>query len=87
MDYSPPGPSVHRIFQARILEWVPVFPPGDLSDPGIEPMSPSLAGRSLITEPPGKSRNSSTCSIINVRNLFKSAHHSQGKEPSLLKNH
>ena len=22
MDYSPPGPSVHRIFQARILEWV-----------------------------------------------------------------
>ena len=22
MDYSPPGASVHRIFQARILEWV-----------------------------------------------------------------
>ena len=21
MDYSPPGPSVHGIFQARILEW------------------------------------------------------------------
>ena len=25
MDYSPPGSSVHRIFQARILEWVAVF--------------------------------------------------------------
>ena len=25
MDYSPPGSSVHRIFQARILEWVAIF--------------------------------------------------------------
>ena len=24
MDYSPPGFSVHGIFQARILEWVPI---------------------------------------------------------------
>ena len=32
------------------------FPlPGDLSDPGIEPMFPTLAGRFFITEPPGKS--------------------------------
>ena len=31
------------------------FPsPGDLSDPGIEPMSPALAGRSFTTEAPGK---------------------------------
>ena len=22
MDYSPPGPSVHGIFQARTLEWI-----------------------------------------------------------------
>jgi len=35
MDYSPPGSSVHGIFQARILEWVAVpfsrgsSPPGD----------------------------------------------------------
>ena len=35
MDYSPPGPSVHKIFQARILEWVAMLssrgssPPGD----------------------------------------------------------
>ena len=25
MDCSPPGSSVHGIFQARILEWVPIF--------------------------------------------------------------
>jgi len=24
MDCSPPGPSVHRIFQARVLEWVAI---------------------------------------------------------------
>ena len=24
MDYSPPGPSVHRVLQARILEWVAI---------------------------------------------------------------
>ena len=29
--------------------------PGDLSDPGIEPVSPVLAGGFFIIEPPGKS--------------------------------
>ena len=29
-------------------------PPGDLPDPGIEPMSPALAGGFFTTEPPGK---------------------------------
>ena len=29
------------------------FPsPGDLTDPGIEPMSPALAGRFFTTDPP-----------------------------------
>ena len=32
------------------------FPsPGDLLNPGIEPVSPVLAGRFFTTEPPGKS--------------------------------
>ena len=35
MDCSPPGSSVHGIFQARILEWVPIAYSGDLPDPGI----------------------------------------------------
>ena len=37
MDRNPPGSSVHGIYQARILAWVPVPSPGDLPDPGIEP--------------------------------------------------
>ena len=40
VDCSPPGSSVHGIVQARTLEWLPFPPPGDLSDPGIEPASP-----------------------------------------------
>ena len=41
MDCSLPGSSVHGILQARILEWLSCSPPGDLSDPGIEPTSPA----------------------------------------------
>ena len=48
MDYSPPGSSIHGILQARILE-LPHPPPGDLPDPGIEPMSPALAGGFFTT--------------------------------------
>ena len=36
MDGSPPDASVHGIFQARILEWVPFPPSGDLPHPGIK---------------------------------------------------
>ena len=35
MDCSWPGPSIHGIFQAWILEWVPFSFPGDLPDPGL----------------------------------------------------
>ena len=31
---------------------LPIAAPGDLSDPGIEPTSPALAGRYFATEPP-----------------------------------
>ena len=31
---------------------MPFLPPGDLSDPGIEPASPALADRFFTTEPP-----------------------------------
>ena len=94
LDCSPPGSSVHGIFQARILEWVdypfsrgssqprdrtqvsctagsfftswvtreaqeywsglPISSPADLSDPEIEPESPTLQEDSLPTELSGK---------------------------------
>ena len=36
MDCSLPGSSVLGIFQARILQWLPLPPLGDLPNPGIE---------------------------------------------------
>ena len=39
---SLPGSSVHRILQARILEWVAIPFCGDLPYPGIKPRSPTL---------------------------------------------
>ena len=52
MDCSPLGSSVHGILQGRILEWVAMPSPGDLSNPGIKHASftsPSLGGRFLTT--------------------------------------
>ena len=54
MDCSPPGSSVHGIFQARILEWVAISSSRNRPDLGIQPMSPALQADSLPYEPTGK---------------------------------
>ena len=60
MDCSPPGSSVHRISQARTLEWVAISFSRGASHPGIELTSPALADRFFTTEPPGKVRENSS---------------------------
>ena len=76
MVCSPPGPSVHRILQARIMESVAMPSSRDLLDPGMEPislMSPALAGGFFTTratwQVPVRSLEEgvtcpSTCSIV-----------------------
>ena len=54
IDCSQPGPSVHAVLQARILEWISIPSPGDLPNPGIKPQSPTLQADSLRPEPPVK---------------------------------
>ena len=57
MDYSPPGSSVHRILQARILEWVAMpfsrgsFQPRDWTRGSCH--ISCIEGRLFITEPLG----------------------------------
>ena len=59
---DPMDHTVHGILQARILEWVAFPSPGDLPNPGIEPMSPALQVDSLPAEPQGKPETSQmTC--------------------------
>ena len=72
MDYSPSS-SVHGILQARIQEWVPCPPPGDLPNPGTKHRSLAQQADSLPSEPPGKAismdwpshltRNVTACSL------------------------
>ena len=52
MDYSLPGSSVHRILQARILEWVAM--PSSKGSSWLRDGTPALAGRFFTAEPPGK---------------------------------
>ena len=59
MDCSPPGSSVHGIFQARILEGVAISSfrgSSQLRYEPTSPVSPALAGAFffLTSEPPGK---------------------------------
>ena len=53
---NPPGSSVHRILQARILEWAAIsYSRASSSKLGMEPASlmfTALAGRFFITKPP-----------------------------------
>ena len=53
MDYT-----AHGILQARILEWVACPFSRDLSNPGIEPRSPTLQVDSLPAKPQGKPKES-----------------------------
>ena len=60
VESGPPGPSVHGIFQAKILEWLVIYYSGDLPNLGIKPESPAspeLAGGCFLffnIEPPAR---------------------------------
>ena len=59
MDFT-----IHRILQARILEWVTVPFSRDFPNPGIKPRSPSLQADSLPAEPQGKPTKEALFRII-----------------------
>ena len=57
MDCSPPGSSIHRIFQARILEWGSIFysrGSSQLMDWTCISYISDIAGRFLSLAPPGQ---------------------------------
>ena len=70
LDCSPPGSSVHGIFQARILEWVAISSSRGSSQARNWThisLSPILAGEFFTTEPLGKPLPWE----LHVNNLFK----------------
>ena len=61
MDCSPPGSSVHGIFQEEYWSGLPFPFPGHLPNPGIEPGSPALQADTLPSEPAGKPYMTQAC--------------------------
>ena len=64
-----PLSAAHGIFQARILEWVAIPFPRGSPNPGVEPASPTLAGRFLTTEPPGSPLYNVSCDRVEIEKL------------------
>ena len=54
---SPPASSVHGVLQARYWCGQPFPFPGDLPNPGLDPLSSALQVDSLQPKPPGKPRD------------------------------
>ena len=50
-------------FRQEYWSGLPCPPPGDLPNPGIKPRSPALQADSLLSEPPGKPKNTGIGSL------------------------
>ena len=49
---------------------LPCPPPGDLPNPGIKPRSPTFWAESLMSEPPGKPKNTGVGSLSLLQQIF-----------------
>ena len=71
MDCSPPGPSVHRTLQARVLEWVAIPFSRGFFRPRDRTHVSALQAVSLLPEPPGQPFPPRECSpTFNNSTLF-----------------
>ena len=98
MDCIHQAPLSMEFFRHEYWSGLPFPSPGDLSDPGIKPESPSLQAYSLLSEPPGESQKFVLCylSILCPQNspskntrvgscsLLQGVFPTQGSNPGLL---
>ena len=70
MDCSPPGPSVHGIFQEEHWSGLPFSPTSDLPNSWIQPRSPALQADSLLSEPPGRPVLNRSQSVFSLPNFL-----------------
>jgi len=63
---------VHGDSPGKILEWVAMLclSLGDLPNPDIEPKSPTLQAYSLLSEPPGKPKNTGVGSLSLLQGII-----------------
>ena len=81
-DYSLPSFSVYGILQARTLDWVAIpssrGPNPRIPKPRIKPRSPALQADSLLSEPPGKPKNTGVGSLSLLQGIFLTQESNQG---------
>ena len=70
MDCAHQAPLSIGIVQARILEWIAISFSKDLPNPGTEPRFLTLQADSLLSEPPGKPKNTEVGSLFLLRGIF-----------------
>ena len=70
MDCSLPGFSAHGDSPGKNWSGLPCPPPGHLSNPGIEPRSPTLWAESLPSEPLEKPMNTGVGSLSLLQSIF-----------------
>ena len=58
------------ILRQEYRSGLPCPPPGDLPNPGIEPRSPTLQVDSLLSDSPGKHKNSGVGSLSLLQGIF-----------------
>ena len=82
-DCSPPGSSVPGDSPGKNTgvpcnTCLPCPPLRDLPNPGIEPRSPAWPTNSLLTEPPGKPKNTGVSSLSLLQEIFPTQESKQG---------
>ena len=70
MDYACQAPLSVGFSRQEYWSGLPCPPPGDLSNPEIEPRSPALQADSLLSEPPGKPMNTGVGSLSLLQGIF-----------------
>ena len=79
MNCGPQGPLSTGFSRQEGWSGLPVFSPGDLHNPGIEPKSPSLQVDSLPAKQQGKPKNPDVGSLSLLQGIFLT----QGSNPGL----
>ena len=78
MGCSPPVSSVHGVSPGKNTSGLLCPPPGDHPTPGTKPRSPTLQADSLLSEPPGKPKNTRVGSLSLLQGIFLTQESNQG---------
>ena len=70
MDCNPPVPWSMEISRQEYWNGLPCPPPGDFPYPGVKPRSSALQADSLLSESPGKPKNTGVGSLSLLQGIF-----------------